>query len=79
MTNKKHNRNIPLVLSGRLGGKVALVVMLLLTVVVLHGCITTAVIATIAIITSDSGHTATVEVDKTPAEVYSAIDRKSVV
>ena len=75
MSNQKNDRNVPLVLAGRFHGRVALAILLLLTATALHGCITAAVVATIALIKDASSHTATVEVEKTPAEVYSAMLR----
>ncbi len=71
MIDKKNDR----ISRGRIHSRIAMVILLLLTVIVLHGCITSAIIATIAVIRNDSGHTATVEVDRTPAEVYSAMLR----
>jgi hypothetical protein len=75
MIKKKCDQNSSAIPAGQFHGRVTLVILLLLTATVLHGCITTAVIATIAVIAGDSGHTVTVEVENTPAEVYNAMLR----
>ena len=74
MINRKDDRKGRLVLAGRLYGRIALATLLLLTTILLQGCIIAAAVAgTIAVIIGTSSHTATVEVEKTPAEVYSAM------
>ncbi len=49
--------------------------LILFVLVVLNGCITAATIATIAYIKSQSEHTAVVLLDKSPREVYGAMEK----
>ena len=76
MTNQKCDRKPRPARAGRICCKIALAILLPLTATLSSGClIAAAVAATVVIIQSTSTHTATVEVPKTPDEVYRAMLR----
>ena len=78
MTNGKNNRvsaePVRRPWAGWRHGVRVSVLLLLLAVLVMQGCITATAVAIIAA-TTGAGHTATVEVEKTPQEVYGAMLR----